>query len=181
MQVCERCGATIGRGGCRCEACGGEAPSASVASAPTAPDAESLLPLAEIKAKIRRQRFRSDGPRRWGRRCAFAGLALGAALPFLTLGYLFLTGQTHKNVMPVFEVVNWFLFAMVIYLLIGAGLGWSVGVTVWYGWSFVKPLFIALFFDPDKFEREYGPMSGPGKPAKGRRNSSTTPNEDIQP
>jgi hypothetical protein len=102
-------------------------------------------PIAAIARKIKQRRFSRNDVALWGKRGAQAGAASGA----LGGAILWIFFGTNRRVMPQLDMAT----AIVFFGLLGGALGSAIGCI---GVGIIKPMIAAIFWDVERYEREYG-------------------------
>jgi hypothetical protein len=130
-------------------------PDPSVFERPSEPSPDSI---AEIATKIKQQRFSRNDVTLWLKR----GAQIGATIGGLCGAILWLFFRTNRRVLfPTNMATAVFYFA-----LLGSAIGSAIGCVAV---GIIKPIIAAIFWDVERYEREYG--TGGPRPAGGTNRS----------
>jgi hypothetical protein len=117
------------------------------------PEATDGTEIERIKARIRQQRFTRFAPRRWLRWTFGIGAGSGLTLGLWQMAHRYLAPAWSGPMVgfgtsPVDDVISALLYGVV------GGFGLSLVAVGLF--AFFRPAYVALFYSPEEFEREYG-------------------------
>jgi hypothetical protein len=114
--------------------------------------------ITRIAANIRGKRFFKDELKQWSKRGFLFGAGVGLFLGvvcaslFVVRTIVFQTPSSLTGYQLIYTAVM-ILLGIPFYLSV---MGWLAGAVGGYLWLILKPIYAAIFWDVERYEREYG-------------------------